>query len=180
MPWCYIRKNRRLEWDYCNVRKCTEGETHAHTPKHLSTSSNSLLLLVLPLSSAVHRSSAGGPSGGPGSRPVLAVRQAAALSNQQDFWGWKGLPRRPPLAGFPPGQTQELWLRLWSHVWRDPAVVLLGSDCGPLHVGVTVCSHSHLLLQLLRLQSQEPVDQFLSPPELSAKATMITKWCWVE
>lgn len=94
-------------------------------------------LFLLPLTSSIDPSPYG-PSSGPRSCPVLSVRQAAALSNQQDFRRWKGLPRLPPLAGFPPVQTQELWVRLRSHVWRDPAVVLLGPHCGPLHVGVLV------------------------------------------
>lgn len=157
MPWCYIRKGRRLDWDYCNVRKCTAGE-HTGTCTHTRTHTQALvfflqflplllLLLILPLTSSNDPSSSSptsgpasgpssGPSSGPRSRPVLPVRQAAALSNQQDFRRWKGLSRRPPLAGFPPGQTQKLSVRLRPHVWRDPAVVLLGSHCSPLHVGV--------------------------------------------
>uniref|UniRef100_A0A8C1SAF5 trypsin n=1 Tax=Cyprinus carpio TaxID=7962 RepID=A0A8C1SAF5_CYPCA len=26
-PWCFIKKNRRLRWDYCNVRKCPTPAT---------------------------------------------------------------------------------------------------------------------------------------------------------
>lgn len=30
-PWCFINKNGNLKWNYCEVRKCSGGKTHAHT-----------------------------------------------------------------------------------------------------------------------------------------------------
>ncbi len=28
-PWCFIKKDRKLRWDYCDVRKChTPGKTY--------------------------------------------------------------------------------------------------------------------------------------------------------
>lgn len=54
MPWCYIKKGGRLEWDYCNVRKCTEGEhtgTRTHTRRRTHTSKR-LYILTIPLCSS--------------------------------------------------------------------------------------------------------------------------------
>uniref|UniRef100_A0A673BR03 trypsin n=1 Tax=Sphaeramia orbicularis TaxID=375764 RepID=A0A673BR03_9TELE len=31
-PWCFVKRNRKLEWDYCKVRRCSEGPAPVTTP----------------------------------------------------------------------------------------------------------------------------------------------------
>ncbi|XP_059180781.1 hyaluronan-binding protein 2-like [Centropristis striata] len=86
MPWCYIKKNRRLEWEYCKIKKCSAAPAPATPPTPVQPVPGSAQFSQCGISKPIRTSRIfGGKKAYPGAHPWQASVQIRSKGSSSPF-----------------------------------------------------------------------------------------------
>lgn len=103
-PWCFVNRDNKLKWDYCDVRKCSEGKDN---PSVVSKSAVPPLLLPL-----IHPSSLAASTPSPTFHQTDPAQTGPDSTSPTDSTGFTGPTAAPQFSqcGKPqPGRSARIF-----------------------------------------------------------------------